>query len=64
MRYVRAAKPFFVETPLWSDEKPGLPSLTVDDGKIVDTGLIDQRGDTIYRVQDPVGFHRARGRSI
>ena len=59
MRYVtRAAKPLYVETPLWPDAEPLHPSLTVDDGKEVDTGLVDAKGNAIYRLQEPIGFGR------
>jgi len=58
MRYViRAAKPPYVETPLW-DGNPLTPSLTVDGSKEIDTGLVDASGYAIYRLQEPVGFGR------
>jgi hypothetical protein len=63
MRYVtRAAKPLYIETPLWDDSEPGLPSLSVDGEKKTDTGLIDASGHSIYRLQEPIGFGRERER--
>lgn len=33
------------------------PSLTViDDRDCVDTGLVDELGNPLYRVRDPIGF--------
>lgn len=59
MRYViRATKPLYVETPLWDDNEPHRPSLTVDDAKETDTGLVDRFGNAICRLQPPVGFGR------
>ena len=59
-RYVtRAAKPLYVETPLWDDQRdPFHPHLNVDGEKSVDTGLVDVRGNAIHRVQAPIGFGR------
>jgi hypothetical protein len=58
-RYVvRAAKPLFIETPLWDDAHRSAPSLTVDDAKTVKTGLVDLYGNDIMRVAPPVGFGR------
>lgn len=59
MRYVtRAAKPLYVETPLWDDVEPHRPHLDVDGAKEVDTGLVSAGGDPIYRVAPPIGFGR------
>ena len=59
MRYVtRAGKPLYIETPLWNDSEPLHPSLSVDDSKEVDTGLVDAKGNSIYRLQEPIGFGR------
>lgn len=59
MRYVtRAAKPLFVETPLWADNEPFKPGLIVDGPKETDTGLVDATGNAIYRMQEPIGFGR------
>lgn len=61
-RYVtrpRAGKPLYIETPLWEDHRDvGLPCLTVDDAKEVDTGLVSEAGDPIYRLVPPIGFGR------
>jgi hypothetical protein len=59
MYVTRAAKPLFVETPLWDDQRAGMnPSLSVDGAREVDTGLINADGDSIWRVQPPIGFGR------
>ena len=59
MLYVtRAGKPLYIETPLWDDSQPPQLSFTVDDAKEVDTGLVDAKGNAIYRLQDPIGFGR------
>jgi hypothetical protein len=62
LRYVVAAKPLYVETPLWGDAEPMRVSVSVDDAKRVDTGLTDAKGNPIYRVQEPVGFHHPKAR--
>jgi len=62
LRYVISAKPLFVETPLWPDAQPLHVSVTVDDAKQVNTGLTDAKGNPIYRVQEPVGFHHPKAR--
>lgn len=33
-----------------------MPYLTVDGPTVVDTGLVDQHGNEICRVSDPIGF--------
>jgi hypothetical protein len=59
VKYVtRAAKPLYIETPLWDDAKPFHPDIRVDDAKEVDTGLVDRLGNAIYRLQPPIGFGR------
>lgn len=60
-RYVtRAAKPLYVETPLWPDQvdKTHCPHLDVDGAKEVDTGLLSATGEPIYRLPPPIGFGR------
>jgi len=59
-RYItRAAKPLYVETPLWEDQREAFrPFLAVDDAKTVDTGLVDRFGQRIERLQPPIGFGR------
>lgn len=42
----------------YSDDDPLIPNLTVDDHEAVWTGLLDDRGDKIYRSPNPVGFGR------
>lgn len=48
------------EAPRASDDdwNPLLPALTVDGEKQVDTGLVDAKGNSIVRLQEPIGFHR------
>lgn len=58
MKYTRAAKPLYVETPLWNDAEPHRPSLEVADAKAVNTGLLWPDGSPIMRVNDPIGFGR------
>jgi hypothetical protein len=48
--------PLYVE-PAWNDE-PQRHSPTVPDHEIVDTGLVDRRGDPIMRAPNPIGFGR------
>lgn len=56
-RYItRAAKPVYIETPLWGDEVGVTPSLTVDEHVPQFTGLLDSKGDEIWRAPNPVGF--------
>lgn len=43
-------------------DDPLLPSLNVSDHEAVDTGLFDQRGDTIWRGPNEMGFHNPRER--
>jgi hypothetical protein len=58
-RYItRAAKPGFIETPLWGDEEKMRPHLSVDDHDPVFTGLLDAKGDEIWRAPNPMGFGR------
>jgi hypothetical protein len=63
MRYavgkIRAAKPLYIETPLWESET-FRPSLTVDDHQAVDIGLIMPTGEPIMRLPEPMGFHSPR----
>lgn len=59
-RYIRGAKPLYVETPLWDDVEPHRPNLTVDGAKVVDTGLLYPDGSKVMRVANPVGFGRDR----
>jgi hypothetical protein len=55
---VRAAKPLYVETPLWDDSEPMCPSLSVDEHEAVDTGLIAPTGEPIMRLPEPMGFRK------
>jgi hypothetical protein len=59
VRYVRAAKPLYVETPLFADQKnPLVPHLSVAERGAVDTGLVFADGSRIYRAPNPIGFGR------
>ncbi|WP_157783546.1 hypothetical protein [Rhizorhabdus wittichii] len=42
----------------WWDRGPLLPTVSVDDRREIDTGLIDHFGNAIMRVQPPIGFGR------
>lgn len=53
-RYVSRPKSSWVADDVW--EEPFIPSLTVEDSEPVDTGLFDKDGNTIWRVNDPIGF--------
>lgn len=58
-RYItRAAKPLYVETPLWGDVEPHRPSLSVDGHEPVFTGILDAKGEEIWRAPNPMGFAR------
>ena len=42
----------------WGDDfTPFVPSLTVDTDWGVDTGLVDQYGNPIFKQPNPIGFH-------
>jgi hypothetical protein len=58
---IRAGKPLYIETPLWDDNEPHRPSLTVDDHEAADTGLITATGEPIFRLPEPMGFHKPDG---
>lgn len=58
----RSGKPLYIETPLWDDVEPQRLSLTVDEHRAVDTGLITPTGEPIMRLPEEIGFHRPRGR--
>jgi hypothetical protein len=60
---VRAGKPLYIETPLWDDNEPFRPGLTVDDHEAVDTGLVTATGEPIMRLPEEMGFHTPRGRA-
>ena len=44
----------------WDDDVPLLPSLEVSDHEAAFTGLLDERGDEIWRQPRPIGFGRDR----
>ncbi len=56
--FTRAAKPGYIETPLWDDNAPMIPCLSVNDHDPTFTGLLDKDGDEIWRAPRPVGFGR------
>jgi hypothetical protein len=61
MAYVRAARPLYVETPLWGDQKkPLVPAISVDEQRAVRTGLLWPDGSPIMRTPNPIGFGRDR----
>lgn len=41
----------------WDDWKTFAPALTVDVDYGVDTGLLDQHGNPIFKQPNPIGFH-------
>lgn len=41
-----------------SDDFPLIPSLEVSDFEASDTGLLDEKGDAIWRAPNPIGFGR------
>jgi len=54
-RYItRSYHPLYVE-PLWRDE-PHRPQPTVDSHEPTFTGLLDSKGDEIWRAPNPMGF--------
>jgi hypothetical protein len=59
----RAGKPVYIETPLWDDQEPHRPHLEVPDHEPTFTGLIDARGDEIWRGPNDIGFHNPKGSS-
>ena len=46
----------------WDDEKPMLEGKTVHEQEPVKTGLIDEDGNPIFRMTDPIGFVRLKER--
>lgn len=54
----RAGKPVYVETPLWDDVEPQRLQLSVDDHEPAFTGLLDDKGEEIWRAPNPMGFGR------
>jgi hypothetical protein len=55
--YVTRAR-VWIEDHRFEAEYPGLPDIHVSGPRHVDTGLIDGKGNAIYRTQAPVGFGR------
>lgn len=49
-------KYFTVAAHNYGDDPVYLPSLSVDAGGATDTGLVDERGEKIWRAGEPVGF--------
>lgn len=56
MRYVTQPKGNVGDWDGWSE--PCRINPTVDGPKQVDTGLLDEKGNRIFRVQPPIGFGR------
>jgi hypothetical protein len=44
-------------------DDPLIPHLDVSDHRPVRTGLLDMRGDPIWRCPEPIGFHNPRERA-
>lgn len=42
----------------WDESYPLIPDLHVPDNKPVRTGVIDNRGNDIWRAPNPIGFGR------
>ncbi len=58
-RYItRAAKPLYIETPLWGNDESLKPALAVTDHRPTFTGLLDASGDEIWKAPNPMGFGR------
>lgn len=58
--FTRAAKPLYVETPLWPDSQPLVPGVQVADHEAAFTGLLDAKGEEIWRQPNPMGFGKDR----
>lgn len=43
----------------WDNDHPLLPCLTVSDHEATDTGLVDHRGNPIFRAPREMGFGRS-----
>lgn len=54
--FVRAGS--YVEDDLFDSDKPMLPHVSVPDHEPLPTGLLDQRGEDIWRSPNPIGFGR------
>jgi hypothetical protein len=58
-RAPRAGKPLYIETPLWHDAPDALlPHIDVPEHESSFTGLLDDKGEEIWRAPRPVGFGR------
>lgn len=57
-RYFARPRQMVRPTASWDDDVPMLPCLTADDHQAVETGLVDERGDPIWRAPFPIGFGR------
>lgn len=58
-RYFTARHPkslWVADDDIWSDGETHLP--TVSDPEATDTGLLDAKGEIIWRAPNPVGFGR------
>jgi hypothetical protein len=58
--YFARPKPTRADDDGWWDRGPLVPHLSVSDHEATDTGLLDHRGDTIWRAPNPMGFGRAQ----
>jgi hypothetical protein len=57
-RYVRRPRADWIEDDCVGNEDTLLPHLTVDDHEAVFTGLLDAKGEEIWRTPNPMGFGR------
>jgi hypothetical protein len=48
----------WIEDEVCADDSPMIPCLLVDGHEAVDTGLLDEAGNSIYRFPNPMGFGR------
>jgi len=53
----RAWRPY-IEDGTFDSDAPMVPSLSVSEHEVADTGLLDVRGDPIMRAPNPMGFGR------
>lgn len=55
-RYFTRAKRPRADDDLWTDDISRPHSIEVCDHEATDTGLLDARGDMIWRAPNPIGF--------
>ena len=57
-RYVTRIRPAHAFVESYPDDQALLPELSVDGPNEVNTGLVSETGEPIYRVPPPIGFGR------